>query len=406
MPTVIIVESNTSGNAYHVIKAAQKLGVFCHFLTRQKTLWQTAKYDPVSIADKVSIADTINPADMLLAIRHDSDITAIIWFDEIRMLPCVMLSTTLGLIDADTANKLITARYKDKVRSVINQVSLPIYHRLIDDVADMPNIGDLILPCVVKPVDDSGSFGVVKCTDRTQVIQAMDFIKNRPQHISGYRRMPQALIEQYIAGDEYSAEFGWCSAAGWVLIGYTKKIKSPEPVFVELAHIFPYSFGDELDDDICQTLTGCLQALGLKNCVAHVEFKLHKGQVFVVEINPRLAGDMIVDLVRTACGVDMGKIAYLSHTGTPWAADLTIKQSCCAATAYLYSEQAGTVVSISTDGRQQDQWLRVLPRYNTGSLTSSDDRPGCVIATADTWQAALQKAQHIADTAVISFGEI
>ncbi|SIR78913.1 hypothetical protein SAMN02745664_10286 [Moraxella cuniculi DSM 21768] len=38
MPTAIIVESNTSGNAYHVIKAAQKLGVFCHFLTRQRTL--------------------------------------------------------------------------------------------------------------------------------------------------------------------------------------------------------------------------------------------------------------------------------------------------------------------------------------------------------------------------------
>ncbi|WP_126329950.1 ATP-grasp domain-containing protein [Moraxella cuniculi] len=209
-----------------------------------------------------------------------------------------------------------------------------------------------------------------------------------------------------MAGDEYSAEFGWCSLAGWVLIGYTKKIKSPEPTFVELAHIFPYSFGNGLDDDICQTLIGCLQALGLKNCVAHVEFKLHQGQVFVVEINPRLAGDMIVDLVRTACGVDMGKIAYLSHTGTPWAADLAINHTCHAATAYLYSEQTGTVMTVRTDGSEQDLWLRPLPRYNTGNLTSSDDRLGCVIATADTWQSALQKTQHIADTTVISFGEI
>ncbi|VEG12646.1 hypothetical protein [Moraxella cuniculi] len=136
---------------------------------------------------------------MLSAICADSDITAVIWFDEIRMLPCVMLSTTLGLIDADTANNLITARYKDKVRNTVNQVSLPICHQLVDDTTDVPKFTDAakFLPCVVKPVDDSGSFGVVKCTNSTQVMQAIDFIKNRPQHISGYRRMPQALIAIY-----------------------------------------------------------------------------------------------------------------------------------------------------------------------------------------------------------------
>lgn len=58
-------------------------------------------------------------------------------------------------------------------------------------------------------------------------------------------------------------------------------------------------------------------ALGLGWGAAHVELRLDGPLAKVIEVNPRLAGGMIPELVRRACGVDLVRAQVLAALGRP-----------------------------------------------------------------------------------------
>lgn len=400
----IVVESNTSGNAYHYINAAKQQGCFCYYLTRDINLWILARYNPVDVADKIAIANTIDVIDMFNALECDfKNIVSVVWFDEIRMLPCFLLGVALGVFTSDLSGVFFQLRYKDKVRGVLNESSHPIKYAVFDRGGEF-NVEFFSGDCVVKPVDESGSFGVKKCHDQAEMMAAINDIKELGLHISGYKRVQRVLIEEYIGGEEFSAEFGWCPVAGWILIGYTKKIKSEEPYFVEIAHVFPYRFSDALSERIYQVIVRSLDALGLKQCFAHVEFKIFEDNVFIVEINPRLPGDMIVELVKRSSNIDLAQICHFSHALIPWGENFVNKNSRYAAVAYFYPEHKGVVESVKIDIDPSLFWLKSLPRVSSGYLASSDDRLGCIIQVADTFDDALSLATSCAKKVIFNYG--
>jgi biotin carboxylase len=80
---------------------------------------------------------------------------------------------------------------------------------------------------------------------------------------------------------------------------------SPEPSFVEIGHDFPSDIPSETMLQITETAQRALAAVGLQWGPTHVELRLTERGPAVIEINPRLAGGFIPEVVQEAIGIDL-----------------------------------------------------------------------------------------------------
>jgi len=102
----------------------------------------------------------------------------------------------------------------------------------------------------------------------------------------------EVLVEEYIQGEEYSIETYQFAGEEIQVIGITKKIMTnlENSFFVELGVTFPH---DDLNDRVFPVIAKALQDLKINCGVIHTEFRITEdGQIKILEINPRLIGDM------------------------------------------------------------------------------------------------------------------
>ncbi|WP_455754835.1 hypothetical protein [Streptomyces murinus] len=97
-----------------------------------------------------------------------------------------------------------------------------------------------------------------------------------------------------------------------------------------------------------------IRALEITAGVCHVEMRLMDGRPRLVEVNGRIAGDMIGHLVRLATGIDLPRAA--ADIACDRAPDLTPTRSSAAAIHLLYPHASGTVRHLDSDGIRP-QWL-------------------------------------------------
>jgi argininosuccinate lyase len=77
------------------------------------------------------------------------------------------------------------------------------------------------------------------------------------------------------------------------------------PDFVEVGHDFPATLPCEVEEKVHSLVRRSLEALGLGWGPAHVELRLTDTGAAIIEVNPRLAGGYIPELIRLASGIDL-----------------------------------------------------------------------------------------------------
>jgi biotin carboxylase len=160
------------------------------------------------------------------------------------------------------------------------------------------------LPCVVKPADDTGSNLVRLCYTDQEVIDQSRHILALETNVRGQSTAHTVLVEEFLDAPEYSVEmFSW--AGNTTCVGVTEKHLLGLPYFVEHRHIFPARLPREVEAQMQSTVAQALAAVGVTTGATHTEVKLTPAGCAIVEINARLAGGMIPELVRYATGVDL-----------------------------------------------------------------------------------------------------
>ncbi|MGR5913241.1 ATP-grasp domain-containing protein [Bacillus cereus] len=96
-------------------------------------------------------------------------------------------------------------------------------------------------PVIVKPSNDSGSKNVYLCKDYNEVKQAVDVISNSKLNLVGQTLDPEAIVEEYLDGPEYSIE-SYTIDGKTTIVGVTEKVVTPFPLSVEVGHNFPKQF--------------------------------------------------------------------------------------------------------------------------------------------------------------------
>lgn len=301
---LVFVESNTTGTGMLALTTARDLG----FRPVLLTLTPSRYHGLAETGCEVLECDTSSVGALQTAIQarfQCQDLAGIMTTSEFYLPAVAELAGWLGL-PGNTPEAVSVCRNKAAVRQVLAAAGLPQPRfAAVTDVADAAAaVTEIGFPCVVKPVDDSGSNDVLRCVDLpTAVAQVAGVVGT----LTNVRQLPTArtaLVEEYLAGPEISVEtFGWQGSTR--LIGITEKFLTGEPYFVEHRHIFPADLPPAVETSVFDTVERALAGVGLRLGAAHTEVRLTASGPALVEINARLAGGMIPELIRIATGVRM-----------------------------------------------------------------------------------------------------
>lgn len=154
------------------------------------------------------------------------------------------------------------------------------------------------LPVIVKPVDRSGSRGVTRVDDVSQLPTAMLLALNESFS-------KEIIIETFITGVEASVEtMSWNGEHR--ILAITDKVTTGPPHFVELEHHQPSLLPPEIQREILSLVPKALDSLEIRYGAAHCEVIIDDaGKVWLTEIGARMGGDFIGShLVPLSTGYD------------------------------------------------------------------------------------------------------
>ncbi|PCI37816.1 MAG: hypothetical protein COB50_03260 [Thiotrichales bacterium] len=362
MPSIAFIESNTTGTGEKFIIAAKELGLQVIFATIN-----SKKYSFLETIDlQLEVIDTSNTDSLYEYLANIADLVGITSTSERFICNAAVVAKQLGLPHTDPA-AIKNCRDKFKLNNILNNAKLPA-------ISSSNNIDhDFSFPVVVKPNTGTGSIGVKLCNSQSDIIK----------HINSLENKSEILIQEYIVGDEYSAEVV-AMGGEYYILGITKKYLGPEPYFVEISHDFPANISTRLHNNIVTTVNIALQAVGFDFGPAHIEFRVFNNKVYIIEINPRLAGGMIPILIEYAQDIELIKKLVKLFINQP--VGFAAKTGYSTKISFIIPEQEGCIENIAL-GIKNNHIVEKHLYKNIGDLVTLkgdfSDRIGFIIAKAD-----------------------
>jgi biotin carboxylase len=297
---LVFVESNTSGTGRLFARAAAQCGYLPVLLAKDPSKYPYIHQDSVDYVscDTSSLQELQKIAEKLML---NGGIAGIFSSSEYFIETAAALSRVFRLSGNDPAVlKICRNKWLQRTRMQAAGFPTPKF-RCLTSTHEVGEVLQAIgLPAILKPPVGTGSVGVKLCATKEEAIEHAAQLLQRTVNERGMAVLPEALVEEYLEGPEFSVE-----TFGDEVIGITRKHLSREPFFVETGHDFPADLGPEISGPINETVLKALRCLGLLWGPAHTELRWTVAGPAIIEINPRLGGGFIPELVRLATGVDM-----------------------------------------------------------------------------------------------------
>jgi S-sulfo-L-cysteine synthase (3-phospho-L-serine-dependent) len=391
---LLLIESNTSGTGYLFVQAARDLGCRPVLITARPEKYRYLSRPDAP--DVVLVRDTSEPelaATIARRFARGTDVVGITSSSEAYVATAAALAARFGLPGPIPA-RLRAVRDKSWQRQMLAVGALPtprfhIVTSVSSALAAARNVG---FPAIVKPVDGTGSAGVRACTSLDEVeVHAIElFAAAATPH-------PRILVESLIDGPEYSVE-----AFSGRIIGITRKHLGSFPYFVETGHDYPAPIDTAAARTLVDNVTLASALFGLEWGPSHWELRLHQGRAYVIEVNPRLAGGFIPELVRHAHGIDLIRETLRLAIGER--PDLAPTRWRHASLRFLCAPSNGRFVGADgvADAHDlahiEDVALYCAPGDAVAIRHDFRDRLGHVIACADRPEDASAAAERARDT--------
>ena len=283
-----------------LIQAAKELGyyvVLCDFTTTNPGIALVDKHYQVSTLDREAVLE--------VAIKEHID--GVISNSEPAMLNVAYISQYLGLVgnNVESVEKLLS---KNKFRKL--QKDAGVYapaHSIVSSFEELLEaVKSMKLPIIVKPTESSGTRGTKKIDvfDEMKLCEAFmtccEFSRNNLVSVEEYVEMKCLRVNDadiFVLGDEIIWD-------GWLW-----EDRSPDTPMLPMTEIFPMALSDEEKTKISSTVERIIHKSGVRHGEYNVEtYFTDNGEVFVIEINPRQAGNYIPKLIKQHTGVDLSKL--------------------------------------------------------------------------------------------------
>lgn len=273
----------------YLINTAKKKGLFTIVIDPDKNAYCKDKADVFRVVGGQDYDATLSVAKEfevkgVITSATDKPLVMMARVAEQLSLPCCSVSAAIASTD------------KLAMKKVFLENSVPCAAG-VEIVDSIDYKGDF--PVIVKPRDNSGSRGVFFC-------RSFKELESVVSEVSRHTKKNTILVEEYIAGQEYSIEsLHWHGKTKVVQI--TKKTTSALPYNVELEHCQPAHLPSEVKLEVEKIISKIGDAFNFANCASHTEMKITPtGDIKVIETSPRLGGDYITShLVPLSTGISM-----------------------------------------------------------------------------------------------------
>lgn len=392
MKTILFLECNISGTGVSAIKLAKERGYHTVLFTKERHYYAQLADNPTLYVDEVMELNTDSIA-AILSHALNYNLHGIVAFDDYRLINAAAASHAFGL-PSPSLIALTACRYKHLTRQHLHQHNANCRYK-VGNIHNKFDLNNMPFPVVIKPCDDSGSSQVTVCYSEEEALTAVQALSEFRVNRRGYQLSPHYLIEEFIEGDEYSAEAYWDSQSDkWKILGITKKYTTSGQYAVEVGHDFP---DESLDiENVTKTIIEWLTQIGLSHTVAHVEFKISHGEIKLIEINPRVAGGMIDTLCYQSTGFDLIECYLSLHVKDMDYTPIFHTHKQYASIRFLTSERPGTITGFHANAQLSAPLLFNFvptPKHVT-ALKDSYSRLGYVITTATERHLAGKKAEN------------
>jgi biotin carboxylase len=292
------------------------------------------------------------------AIRPEGVLT----FWELRVPVVARVATSLGL-PGNPIEAVDTARSKLRTRQASERAGLPTPRsqrvRSLDELyAAAAQIG---FPAVVKPEFGALAVGTVR-VDSFESLSDIYWIVRKElgsSQIIDFRAGNDLLLEEYIDGVEFDIDLvledGEC-----IFSSVSQNWPTAEPSFQETGLHCPPDHRAKPVGQLVELAVKTVQAFGFARGVLHVEGKCTAKGPRIVEVNARLGGGRIHQIVDAVWGVDLVEAQLNSVLGLPQRLTPSRKSRCAIVNVLVYAPATGRLAALPFTDVISDTGLGVI----------------------------------------------
>ncbi|WP_078553787.1 ATP-grasp domain-containing protein [Bacillus alkalicellulosilyticus] len=405
MAHILMIESWVGASGNLLPPLLRSLGHTYTFVTRKPDHYQSAleteKHPVIRFADEVLVTETNDIPSLIDYVKNyhfDGVITVCDYYIE-----TVREVAKAFNVPCPFPEEVQTVRQKHLMRQALDKAQLdnPKYGlaQNWDEVISIAE--DICFPLVMKPVDLASSAFVSFIENESELQKAYQSLEAFPLNFREQERDCIYLLEEYMHGEEVSVESVSFNGETTVL-GITDKSITGNPYFIENGHMFPAKLDEKVQTEVIQFVKATLDAVGFDHGIAHTEVKLTAEGPRIVEINPRTAGNYIVELIERVTGINLlHAFVDLSLGKKP---TITAKEQgiTSAAAIFLVPPQSGTVTTIQ--GREWLESNEHIARYKlencVGQFINTPIDNACYLGHVVTEDKKGLKAREYAEEAL------
>lgn len=173
----------------------------------------------------------------------------------------------------------------------------------------------LRFPTLVKPVDSSGSRGVVSCAGPGRLGKA--FTESLAFSPSG-----RLVVEEHLDGAHYTIE-ALVVEGRIVFHAVTERTLTPPPFFVTSSHLLPGELPADVELQLIEALDLLCTELGYRTGPLTLDAVLGRdGQLYLIEMGARMGGNGLAEAIEHCHGADLIAAGIAAATGGEVTLDL------------------------------------------------------------------------------------
>ena len=305
MKKILILGANDK--QVQLIRAAKEEGYYvivCDYDNSRPGIPFADKVYPVNYMDQEAV----------LAVARQEKIDGVLGNNDPAMPIVAYVAEQLGLIgnNRSSIDRLVSKSGFRELQECVG-VYCPKHIEIEEISAVEEKIKGFDDPIVIKPSLCAGSQGTTKARkDQTEIIQnafeiCKGFSRNRKVTIEEYVEMPSMDV---IEGDIFVME----DEILWDGIFTTRR--SAMASMIPMTYIFPAILTHEELSTIKTKITQLFREAGIRHGQYNVEmYFTTKGELFIIEVNPRQGGHLIPQWIQEHTGIDYTKLLVTTAVG-------------------------------------------------------------------------------------------
>jgi biotin carboxylase len=202
-------------------------------------------------------------------------------------------------------------------------------------------------PAVVKPEFGASAMGCVRVDDLESLPGIYSLVRGvvDPSHDGIFRMGNDLLLEEYLDGVEFDIDLVMHDGA-CVFSSVSQNWPTAEPSFQETGLHLPPDHDRRAVGRLVDLAVDTARAFGLTQGVLHIEGKCTSRGPRLVEINARMGGGRIHEMVRAVWSVDLVEAQLRSCLGLAPNLQASRKPQCAVIDALVYAPATGKLLSL------------------------------------------------------------